>query len=178
MCACVQWVERGRRRSCVLYFHGLWRNLPVRLELREEEPVGCGTPDKGDTLTLDHWSAGRSRQLESLTFQRRKRSTTPGLLLCVCVFWKSLSEREARVCQLYGFVCELRDVCVRAAVATCCPECVEVCGLVCSGWKSGAGTTNSSSLSFYAMGGCHSYPSATKADSKTLQPSDISSEKL
>lgn len=63
-----KWMEKGKRRSCVLYFNGLWRNLPVRLELGEEEPVGCGTLDKGDiyTLTLDHYSARRSRQLETI----------------------------------------------------------------------------------------------------------------
>lgn len=61
---CTQWVEhtvrsrwkKGRGGVVFCTFNGLWRNLPVRLELGEEEPVGCGTLDKGDiyTLTLDH----------------------------------------------------------------------------------------------------------------------------
>ncbi len=53
--ACSGW--KGEEGGVVfLYFNVLWRNLPVCLELREEEPVGCGTPDKGDiyTLTLDY----------------------------------------------------------------------------------------------------------------------------
>lgn len=49
-----------------LYLNGLWRNLPVRSELGEEEPAGCGAPDKGGiyTLTLDLWGERRGRQLE------------------------------------------------------------------------------------------------------------------
>lgn len=46
---------------------GLWRNLPVRSQPREEEPAGCGSPDKGDinTLTLDLWSLRRRGRRES-----------------------------------------------------------------------------------------------------------------
>lgn len=68
-----------------------------------------------------------------------------------CVFEK-LHEKGNSV-NLYGLVCELRDVCVGAAVAICCPECVEVCVCVCLGWKSGAGTINISALSFTPWGG-------------------------
>lgn len=53
---------KGKKAElCFCTFNGLWRNLPVCLELGEEEPVGCGTSDKGDinTLTLDHWSKKR-----------------------------------------------------------------------------------------------------------------------
>lgn len=80
--------EEGGVVFCTLM--GLWRNLPVRSELGEEEPVGCGTPDKGDiyTLTLDHWSERRQTAGE-LHFSTQE--TTPGLLffLCVCL-WKTV----------------------------------------------------------------------------------------
>lgn len=61
----MQWVEKGKKAELwFCTFNGLWRNLPVCLELGEEEPVGCGTSDKGDinTLTLDHWSKKRRRR--------------------------------------------------------------------------------------------------------------------
>lgn len=56
------------------------------------------------------------------------------------------------VCRPYGSECELRDVCVGVVVAICCSWCVAECGLVCLGWKSGAGKTNSSALSFTPWG--------------------------
>lgn len=98
---------KGKEGGVVLYFNGLWRNLPVRSELREEEPVGCGTPDKGDIylLTLDHWSKRRGTEDNSQLLD-----------YFFCVLEKFL----LCVCQLYGFICELRDVCAGAVVPICC----------------------------------------------------------
>lgn len=93
-CVCSGW--KGEEGGVVFYTCGLWRNLPVHLELREEEPVGCGTTDKGDTYTLtpDHWRKRRGRQLEILTFRSGDNPPTPGatFCFCCCVFWKTLSE--------------------------------------------------------------------------------------
>ena len=77
-------------------------------ELGEVEPVGCGTPDKGDanTLTQDH-REGEARQREG-----RRATQTPGLVL-----FSNLEEKKKKlffflpcVCQLYGFICELRGM--------------------------------------------------------------------
>lgn len=110
---------------------------------------GVGLQTKEDTLTLDHRSPGRGRQLESLTFHLPKHRTPRILnswttLFFLFSFFSSLNpslstassvvlENFVRagpgvcVCQLYGFVCELRDVCVGAAAAICCPGRVWKC---------------------------------------------------
>lgn len=68
-----------------MYFYGLWRNLPVCLELREEELVGCRTPDKGDINTLTPEQRERETT-EKLHFVRKRQPSTPTVNLSVV--WK------------------------------------------------------------------------------------------
>lgn len=108
--ACVWW-KKGRRRSCAsCTWMGLWRNLPVRSQQREEEPPECRSPDKGDinTLTLDLWSLGRRGRRES-----ESRGLRGGVFCRI---------RRAHVFVSCAHWC-VRDVCVGAATPTrCCVD--------------------------------------------------------
>lgn len=114
LCVCVWWVERGRRRSWVLYFNGLWRNLPVRLELRGGG--ACGVWDSRQRKTHWHWITGARGEADSWRASLftspntgHPGSSTPGLLCFffflfflpstlpsprpLLWFWKTLSEQ-------------------------------------------------------------------------------------
>ncbi len=142
--------KRGRRRSCVLYFNGVVEKPAC--PLGAERGGACGVWDSRqrrhihtDTGSLERKERQTAGELHLSTQETILNSWTTTFFVCVCL-WKT-SERD-----LYGFIRELRDVCVGAAVAICCLQCAQVCGLVCLGWKSGAGTTNSSALSFTPWG--------------------------
>lgn len=119
--------------------NGLWRNLPVCLEQREEEPVGCGTLDKGDINTL------------TVKLKEREDGWKTSLWLekTVLQVLEYFFGGEGRIGVCVRQLWELRHVSVGAVFAICCPWCVEVC--VYLGWKSGAGTNNSA-LSFTPWG--------------------------
>lgn len=96
------------------------------------------TPDKGDiyTLTLDHWSKRKSRQLWGFIFHI---ADNPQFLNYFFFCFGKLQKASSCVSPLYGSFSEQRSVRVGAAVTVCHQWCAEVCGLVQYVWDGKVG---------------------------------------
>lgn len=185
---CMQWVGRGGRRSCFCNLMGC-RETWLSTWSCERRSLWGVTPDKGDiyTLTLDHWSKRRSRQLRSFIFHTADNPQLLHYFFFVC-FGITLGrvgaakERDrmrlsavwipfwAEECLCGSSSYYLQPVVCRSSWVSA----------VCLGWKSGAATKNSSALSFTPWGVAIVTPQLRKQTARlfSLQTSAVTNCKL
>lgn len=119
MCVCCGW-KRGKKEEEEFCFELKWVVEKPARPLGAERGGACGVWDSRQRrhIHTDTGSVGRKKERQAAG---ERRSSTPGLLFFV--FWgkKKNFVRKGTicVCQLHGFMCEGRDVCVGAAVSIC-----------------------------------------------------------
>lgn len=106
-----KWMEKGKRRSCVLYFKWVVEKPAC--------PLGAG---RGGACGV--WDSRQRRHIHTDTGSlERKEKQTAGdnlQLLEYFVVFRKTCQKKKESCQLYGSACELRDVCVEELVAIRC----------------------------------------------------------
>lgn len=121
-CACSGW-KRGKKAE--LCFVLKWVVEKPACPLGAERGGACGVWDSRqrrhihtDTGSLERKERQTAGELHFFSYTGGDPSNSWTTFFLVCVFWKTFS--FVRRGQLYGFICELRDVCVGAGVAICC----------------------------------------------------------